>query len=264
MEQIYVAWVIGISFFNMCWIVLHVDELATTSDAILTSVAWSVTHSVLYFGAFTIAMEMAKTTTIGDDEEVKKLEKKRFWLVLSLSVAYLCNSLAADSVHPGWFLDFSGVISNILLMSAICCALLIVEKQYRVIAGMLRLSGSNKNATSAKKETVSDDPKIQALQKLRNRIRSFRACVFVVFLLVIYNIATFGSFRFKYIRLAQPCKSELFPLPVLVSNLATIIFVVGFPLKRQLKTKVGPDLEGGGKKKSSIGWSSDKNDNKPS
>ena len=264
MEQIYVALVIGISFFNMCWIVLHVDELATTSDAILTSVAWSVTHSVLYFGAFTIAMEMAKTTIIGDDEEVKKLEKKRFWLVLSLSVAYVCNSLATYTVHPGWFLEFGFLINNILLMLAICCALLIVEKQYRVIAGMLRLSGSNKNATSAKKETVSDDPKIQALQKLRNRIRSFRACVFVVFLLVIYNIATFGSIRFKYIRLAQPCKSELFPLPVLVSNLATIIFVVGFPLKRQLKTKVGPDLEGGEKKKSSVGWSSDKNDNKPS
>ena len=259
MEQIYLTIVIGISFLDICLIVLQVDNFATISDAILRSVAWSVVMSVYYFIIFTIAMEMAKSTTIGDKKGVKKLEKKRFWFVLGFSLVKASGVFAFKSVRPGWNLGCGNVIMNIIPMLASFCALWVVEKQYSVVAEMLSFSTVNKNATSAK-ETVSDDPKIQALQRLRKRIKSFRTLCFVIVLVIIYNIANDAKFSFKYYRIAQPCESELFSVTGIVGNLATIIFLVGFPLKRFGVTKVAPAVE---KKNSFAGWSSEDKKNAP-
>ena len=76
MEQIYLVATFAINFVNISRILLEVDNLSNTSEAVIYCLAWSTTKFAYYFIIFTVAMEMVKSVTFSDDF-LKKLYKVR-------------------------------------------------------------------------------------------------------------------------------------------------------------------------------------------
>ncbi len=193
MELIYLTLAIAISLMNICYIFLHVDNVATTFDTVFYCVGGSGVGSAFFFTCFTIAMEMSKATVIGNNEKVEKLHTVRLRSVVGFSVAYSSSMFVTYFAKTGWYLDFGLVIINSLVVVASLCALRIVENQYKLVFSTVSRTNSlsSVNKTLSAKDTVSDDPKIQALQILSKRIRCFRGNCFLLGIMCIYQIVAY-------------------------------------------------------------------------
>ena len=76
MEQIYLVGTFAVNFLNISSILLEENNFSNTSEAVIFCLAWSTTKFAYYFIIFTVAMEMVKSVTFGDDF-LKKLYKVR-------------------------------------------------------------------------------------------------------------------------------------------------------------------------------------------
>ncbi len=203
-ELIYTSLAFGINFLNISYIIFHVDDYSNFSSEVCIIIGWCLTGAAFYFTAFTIATEMSKAVVF-TEKDAKQLESVRFWCILVFTILNIAFQIGCHGIRHGWIIrGFFTLIGHLNLL-ACSMAMGVIEYKLHIICEFIGQAPSSRG----RKKVDQTNPLVCTEKRLRTRVKYFRAVVFGMTLLAIYQTMQNG-FEFKHWRLGPPCKPEMF------------------------------------------------------